>query len=59
MMVFHMYILMDIFQLILMFHSDAEFSSVVKVLLQSVCNKSLDLFQGGGKLSSKIFIVPY
>ncbi|XP_053395746.1 importin-13-like [Mercenaria mercenaria] len=33
-------------QLILMFHSDAEFSNVVKVLLQSVCNKTLELFQG-------------
>ena len=30
-----------------MFHTDPEFSSVVKVLLQSVCTRSLELFQGG------------
>ena len=36
-----------LFQLIIMFHTDPEFSSVVKVLLQSVCTRSLELFQGG------------
>lgn len=33
-------------QLIIMFNTDPEFSSVVKVLLQSVCSRSLELFQG-------------
>ena len=36
-----------LFQLIIMFNTDPEFSSVVKVLLQSICSRSLDLFQGG------------
>lgn len=33
-------------QLIIMFNKDPEFSSVVKVLLESVCSRTLDLFQG-------------
>lgn len=33
-------------QLILMFHKDDELSGFVKVLLQSVCNRTLELFQG-------------
>lgn len=33
-------------QLILMFHRDSEFASVVKALLQSICNRTLELFQG-------------
>ena len=30
-----------------MFNKDPEFSSVVKVLLQSICTRTLELFQGG------------
>ncbi|KAL4235994.1 Importin-13 [Mactra antiquata] len=33
-------------QLLLMFHADVEFSTVVKLLLQSICNKTLEVFQG-------------